>query len=152
MSPVRRFLRRCVLVTALGLGSTYAVCAGLSERDYTAGVTGKTSIGERVVTLRQAARLFPFDRRFRTASAVLIANIALQTDLKDWKAAAVPELKVALATDPTQADLLGMLIAFDLALERTAEAQAYYDRFKQVAKNSPLPQWIADTKGEHHGE
>lgn len=67
----------------------------------------------------------------------MLGNIVLQAS-PEWKLAALPELKAALETDPTQADLLAMLVSIDLSLDRTEEAQAYYDQFKLVAKRSQL--------------
>lgn len=67
----------------------------------------------------------------------MLGNLGIQNG-DDWKRVAIPELQHALITDPTQADLIAMLVASDLVLNRTEEAQRYYDRFKIVAKRSPL--------------
>lgn len=137
-SRARHFLQRCAWVILLGTGLTYATCSLLAESYYAFGMNGTGPAGDRIVALRHAANLFPLERRFRTASALLLGNLAIQQGSDEWKAAAVSELKMALDRDPTQADLLAMLIAFDLSLDRTAEAQTYYDQFKRVAKTSPL--------------
>lgn len=71
----------------------------------------------------------------------MLGNIVLQAS-PEWKLAALPELKAALETDPTQADLLAMIVSIDLSLDRTEEAQAYYDQFKRMAKSSRLNELV----------
>lgn len=88
--------------------------------------------------LRIAGWLFPFDHRFRTASALYLGNAALSTGHDDWKVAAAIEIMAALRQDPSAADLMLMLIRFDLELHRYDEAQAYFEQFKRVAKKSLL--------------
>ena len=87
---------------------------------------------------RKAAAVFPLERRYRVASAILLGNIAVQNNNKDLMKVAIPEIKQALVTDPTQADLLAMLIVSDLTLGQNEEAQTYFNQFKYYAKNSPL--------------
>jgi hypothetical protein len=123
-------------------GLIYAGLSLAAECEYASGISGTKMAGDRIGALRLSARLFPIERRYRIASALLLGNIALQNDNAQWKAAAVPEIKLALVDDPTSADLLAMLIAFDLSLDRINEAQAYYDRFKRVARRSPLLDWV----------
>jgi hypothetical protein len=94
--------------------------------------------------LRESARLFPFDRRFRTASASLLGNQAIQAKQPAYTIAAIPEMKMAIETDPTSADILAMLVASDLAMGQTEEAQHYYDQFKRVAKRSPLIEMVKE--------
>jgi hypothetical protein len=91
-----------------------------------------------VLHLRESAKWFPLDRRFRTASASLLGNQAIQQKDPQFKIVAIPELKYALQTDPTSADLLAMLVASELAMGQTEEAQVYYNQFRYVAKKSPL--------------
>lgn len=141
----RRLLRRCVLAILLAAGLIYATCSMLAEIDYVNGMT-QGSLGDRVTALRQSAILFPFERRYRIASAILLGNLALAQNL-EWKRVAAIELRAALTKDPTSADLLAMVVAFDLALDRTAEAQAYYDQFKRVAKKSPLLDMVRASNG-----
>ena len=75
-----------------------------------------------------------------------MGNLGVQIDNKDLKRIAVPEMKAALVNDPTSADILAMLVACDLNLDRDTEAQLYYDQFKRVAKMSPLIQMVKDQK------
>jgi hypothetical protein len=98
----------------------------------------QTDLTQKVTLLRNSAQLFPLDRRYRIASALLIANIAVQIKEDNWKRFAIPEVRKALMTDPTSADLLAMLIMCELALGQNADAQADFDQFKHVAKISPL--------------
>ena len=76
-------------------------------------------------------------------AARLISMIALASDNIEWKKAAIPELTVALNTDITASDLLMRLILIDLSLNRNEQAQFYYDRFKLVARRSPLIELVA---------
>lgn len=133
----RAFLRRSVLAILLAMGLAYAICSMLAEYTYAQGTDGSGTVGQQLSTLKLGAKLFPLERRFRTAPAKVLGNIVLQAS-PEWKLAALPELKAALDTDPTQADLLAMIVSIDLSLDRTEEAQAYYDQFKLVAKSSPL--------------
>jgi hypothetical protein len=100
------------------------------------------TIGEQIGPLRASAIAYPFDHRFRQASALALGNHAVGEDTDQWKRAALPELRLALQRDPTSPDLLAMAIAFDLAVGEVDEAKAYYEQFKQAAPMSVLPEWI----------
>lgn len=134
---VRRFLRLSVLAILLVTGIAYATTSMLAEFNYVLGWNGN-DLRSMVLHLRESAKWFPLDRRFRTASASLLGNQAIQSTDPTYKTVAIPELKYALRTDPTSADLLAMLVAGELAMGQTEEAQVYYNQFKFVAKKSPL--------------
>lgn len=82
--------------------------------------------------------MFPWEHRFRTAAGILVANAGIQTKELSVKAALIPAVKQALISDPTQADLLAMLIDMDIAIGNQPEAQFYLNQFKRVAKKSAL--------------
>ena len=86
-------------------GLTYAILSLTAEFQYAAGMQA-SSVPTAVSHLRLAARLFPLDYRFRKASALYLANIAVEQNTKDWDRAALPEVYQALRADPTSADLL----------------------------------------------
>ena len=127
------------------MGLLYAMASITAEYYYKWGSEG-SDIGEMVNDLRRSAHIFPLDRRFRTSSASFLANAAMQQSDPAWQRIAIPEIRHALQADPTQADILAMLVACDLNLDRVAEAQVYYDQFKRVAKMSPLIQMVKDQK------
>lgn len=138
-------MHRRIVGLLLVAGVLYASCSMGAEIEYARGLRAGELVAA-VRDMRASAAIFPFDRRFRIASASLLGNIALENADAAFLKAAVPELKVALQTDPTEADLLAMLIAFDLASGNTAEAQTYYDTFKIVAKQSPLIEMVNQAK------
>lgn len=82
----------------------------------------------------------------RGAAARRISQIAMLTDSAEWKAAAIPELRLALQIDYTSADLLARLIDFELNADQVEQAQAHFDKFRRIAKASPL---IAFVKNLH---
>jgi hypothetical protein len=133
----RDLLRLYVWAILLGLGMTYAISSGLAEYYY-AQASRVTDAAQMITMDRKAAVVFPLDRRYRMASAIAMGNIAIQGQNKDWMKITIPEIKAALVTDPTQADLLFMLIVCDLTLGQNDEAQTYFNQFKYYAKNSPL--------------
>ncbi len=96
--------------------------------------------------MRLAAAFNPFDPQDRAASARIIAIFALTNQSKEWMEAARPELIKAIQTDYSSADLLIKLIAIDLKLEHTQEAQFVYEQFKRVDRKSPLIQLV----NNHH--
>jgi hypothetical protein len=102
-----------------------------------------------VLDFRKAAALFPFDHRYRIGSSLFLGNVAVQVDNDQVKEIAVGEMKHALITDPTSADILGLLVACELVLHKDADAQMHYDQFKRVAKMSPLMDMIKQAKQEH---
>ncbi len=67
-----------------------------------------------------------------------MALVGLTSDNKQWLEAARPELIAALNVDFSTADLLLKLIAVDLKLNNTTEAQSFYEQFKRVNPKSPL--------------
>jgi hypothetical protein len=83
-----------------------------------------------------AGLLFPYERRFRLAYPLRVTNDVLQTN--GSKERAIHALEQGLKVDPTDSSLLPYLITLDLETGRTKEAQAAFDVFKQVAKESPL--------------
>lgn len=68
--------------------------------------------------------------------------VAIQTDNKVWMDAARVELINAVRIDYSSADLLLKLIAIDLKLEHTQEAQFFYEQFKRVDPVSPVIQLV----------
>jgi two-component SAPR family response regulator len=102
--------------------------------------------GQMLIDLRKSGASFPLERRFRVASASFLGNMAMQQEDIGWKRVAIPEIKRALVADPTQADLLGMLIASELAIGDVKSAQAHYDQFKLVAKKSSLLDMVKQAK------
>lgn len=141
----RPLLRRCVLVILLGIGLAYATCSMLAEYYYSVGKAGRDA-RENIAAFRHSAELFPLDRRFRTASALFLANLAVSRDNEQLKKIAIPEIKVALQTDPTQADLLAILITCELELKLDKDAQGHFEQFKRVAKKSPLIEMVSTAK------
>lgn len=73
-----------------------------------------------------------------------MANIGIQVNNTEWKSAARIEILHALRVDKTAADLLLQLISIDLDLGLHEEADAYYQRFKLVARIDPLIQFVKD--------
>ncbi len=135
---LRRSLRLSVLAILLVAGLTYAILTMLGELSIAHGYANSNLV-TRIELFRRAAKLFPLERRFRIASANQLANFALQAEKNDTLLEiAASEIKYRLTTDPTQADLLAMLVQIELTLNHDAEAQLYYDQFKRVAKKSPL--------------
>ena len=129
-----------------GMGAAYAISTGVSEWHFARGMDEtRKSISFRVGQLREAARLDPFDWRKRNASANLLGIIAIKSADPAWQNAALPELRLALQTDYTSADMLFKVIAIDMAKENYAEAQQYYNQFKRVARASPLIQLVAQS-------
>jgi hypothetical protein len=84
----------------------------LAELMYADGY-GQVRAGDAVSELRDAAAFFPFDHRFRTASALWLAQHAVLNGSEEWKKAALPELREALKVDPTSADLIHYVRQFD---------------------------------------
>lgn len=111
---------------------------------YARGLKVDARLADTIFDLRLAAKLDPFDWRIRGASARKLSSIALTTDDKDWMIAARPELLHALQNDHSSPDLLAKLIDIDLALGNTTEAQFYYNRFKRVARASPIIKFVND--------
>lgn len=87
---------------------------------------------------RASASWFPLDRRFRTTPANLISNLAVALKQDDWKIVAIGETRAALRRDPTSADLIGKLIAFEIAVGQIEQAKADFARFKMIARKSTL--------------
>lgn len=127
------------------MGLLYAMASITAEYYYKWGSEG-SDIGEMVNDLRRSAHIFPLDRRFRTSSASFLANAAMQQSDPAWQRIAIPEIRHALQADPTQADILAMLVACELNLGLTSEARAHYAQFKYVAKRSPLLDFVAQAK------
>jgi hypothetical protein len=126
------------------MGLVYAISYIGAEYYNKWGMEGEPP--EMVVNLRKSGALFPLDRRFRTASAVFLGNMAMQQDDIGWKRVAIPEIRRALVTDPTQADILAMLIASELSVGLNEDAQKHYDKFKIIAKKSPLLEMVRQSK------
>lgn len=61
-------------------------------------------------------------------------------------AAAIPEMRLAMISDPTQADILGMLVACERAVGQEDLAQAHYRWFKYIAKRSLALEWMQEAK------
>jgi hypothetical protein len=73
----------------------------------------------------------------------MLGNLSIQAsgkpeDVQIWRQAGIAEIKHALERDPTQADIMAMLIMLELSLNQEAEAQQYYTHFKHIAKKSAL--------------
>jgi hypothetical protein len=91
-----------------------------------------------VELLRYARYCNPFDWEIRTASADYISAYALAANDRIWMAPAIPELKLALRTDPGAAHLLRNLISIEVALGYDTDAQQHFLQFQRIAKASPL--------------
>ena len=86
---------------------------------------------------------YPFDYRFRTASALRMGQITLSMNIdQSLQLIAASELDVALKFDPYSSELLGQAIIINFNLGNTKSAQEYYDRFKQVDKNSRMIEYF----------
>jgi len=83
-----------------------------------------------------AGLLFPWDRRYRLAYPLRVTNDVLLSN--GSKERAIVALEQGLSVDPSDSSLLPYLITFDLEIGKTKEAQAAFDIFKRVAKESPL--------------
>ncbi len=93
-------------------------------------------IGLRIEYLRKSASIYPFNYKFRSASALELGDIALQTQLKYWREIAITELKNALWFDPYSPELLLQATLVEFSLNNYENADKYHDRFKLVAKHS----------------
>lgn len=113
-----------------------------------ASASAPVAIGE----LRKAAELFPLERRNRQASASLIGNIAIQNNDPQWKLAAIPELRFALSKDPASADLLAMLVVFEVSMGQREQGKKDFAIYKQIAKLSPLIGIMEDKFEQHQAE
>lgn len=91
---------------------------------------------ESIQLLRRAGALWPFERRFREASARQLAHGALASNTAPWRAAAIAELRAALTLSINSADLLAVLITLELAHGLDAEARAHFANFRVVARKS----------------
>lgn len=134
---LRASLLRCVWGIWLAVSLTYATCGLLGEFMYAEGWTN-TNVPQAIGELRRVGEIFPLERRYRQASASLISNIAIQNDDPQWKAAAIPELRVALSKDKTSADLLAMLLAFEMSDGQFDQGKRDFALYKRIARNSPL--------------
>jgi hypothetical protein len=119
----------------------YASRLLLAEWTFAQAVKSETP-AQKIIGLRKSAALFPLDHRFRLASALAIGSYAAASPSDDWKLAAIPELRLALARDPTAADVLAMLIKFEMDLGLTNQAQQDFNQFKRVAVKSPLIEFV----------
>lgn len=82
--------------------------------EYAAGI-GTSAPAIAVGRLRHSAELFPLDYRFRKASALYLARVAIEQGSPQWEAAALPELYHALRTDATSVDLQHYRLVFERA-------------------------------------
>lgn len=109
----------------------------LAEFQYTKGMMSKGDIDGALALLRRSGQIWPFDHRFRSASAIALGSLAVQFDNPDLKALAVTEIEAALAKDPNSADLLVMALAFGKA--------GYQAQFDRIAR-APLADYMAAQK------
>lgn len=115
----------------------YALMSLGAERTYRDGLRAQSAI-DATLLLRTASATFPFDHRFRTASALHLGRIALQTKSLDWLGAALPEIKFAIERDPASAELWALLINIEIALGHDTAARLHHRQFKRVAGASPF--------------
>lgn len=89
--------------------------------------------------LRFSGRMFPLDRRFRIASALYMGNTTLPLKDYAYRMRTIAELRYALRRDPTQGDLLVLLVLTEASVELFADAQRHLDQLRFVAGSSP---WV----------
>jgi hypothetical protein len=95
-----------------------------------------SNMPESIQMLRRAGALWPFERRFREASARKLAHMALAANTEPWRLAAIAELRHALAMSVNSADLLAILITLELAQDLVPDARAHFENFRAVARKS----------------
>lgn len=131
-------LRRCLWVIWLAICLFYASLGLWAEflyRDGAADFAARDGAAG-LAAFHHAADIFPLERRYRLEAALTLGNAALSFGTAEWQAAALPELKMALVRDPTQSDLLAILLLCELHLHRDHEAKAVYWQFRHVARAS----------------
>jgi hypothetical protein len=83
--------------------------------------------------------MWPFDRRYRIAPAILFASItARHGNPPALVQHAIAILSEAVQTDPTATNLLAMLVSFQAEAGDDDGARASLARFRAAAKVSPL--------------
>jgi hypothetical protein len=92
---------------------------------------GEQTVGQVLSDLHKAATWFPLERRFRVGAALVLGNLAMARSEREFKVVAIPELQAALARDPTQADLLVMIVTIERALGQEPEAR-YMDMLRRI--------------------
>lgn len=127
------------------------MCALTSEALFASASRSEDS-APAIVAYRTAGKVFPLSRRNRTGSAIYMLNIALRVEDKRWKAAAVAEAQAALRIDPTQADVMGMMIGCEMQLGRQDDAYRHLQAFKHIAPGSPLIRAMERDIAAAHGE
>ena len=133
-----RLWARLSLVMLFVMGSLYASITMLGEHMYAIGMSPTLHPAQQVWYLREAGKLSPFDPLNRAASARMMAIVGLISDSKPWLEASRPELIKAIQTDYSSADLLLKLMAVDLKLNNTKEADFIFEQFRRVDMKSPL--------------
>lgn len=118
-------------------GILYALTSIGAETSYRNGYWTGPAI-EAVALLRQSGDRFPFDHRFRTASALRFGRVALQIDSQPWRDGARAEIGAALIHDPASAELWELLVKIEIASGLEPFAIAHYRQFKRVAGASPF--------------
>jgi hypothetical protein len=98
-------LAQSLQAVLLAAGLVYAMFSMMAEFEYADGYSQMLPASA-VEELRDAGEIFPFDHRFRTASALWLSEHAAANHDRQWEAAALPEVNQALKADPTSADLL----------------------------------------------
>lgn len=120
---------------ALVMGTVCATRWLVAEYVYTQGMR-EQNMPESIMLLRRAGALWPFERRFREASARKLAHGALATNTAPWRLAAIAELRHALTMSKNSADLLAILVTLELAQGLDGEAQGHFENFRAVARKS----------------
>lgn len=138
------------LVSSCVVGAVIAVRWVLAEHTYTMGMRA-SAMPESVMLLRRAGALWPFERRFREASARKLGYAALAANTAPWRAAAIAELRAAVAVSKNSADLLVVLITLELAHGLDSDAQAHFENFRLVARKSQFLELAESLKATGQG-
>lgn len=132
------------------VGAVIAVRWSLAEYTYSQGMAMR-ELSSSVQLLRRAGALWPFERRFREASARKLAHGALAVNTEPWRLAAIAELRAALTMSKNSADLLAILITLELAQGLDSDARAHFANFRLVARKSQFLELAESLKATGQG-
>lgn len=123
------------------LGAAYAASLCIAEYFF-AKSFGIGDLEKGYYYADQAARFYPFDRRYRQGPArILVAHSNAMGNPPGLAGAAIREIDKIIKIDHSAADLLAYEIALKLTFgtpEMDNSAKETYQQFKRVARASPL--------------
>lgn len=121
------------------VGLVYAGSTLRAEHLYAKGMgQSNLSMVDRVLDLRLAGKLNPFDPVMRTASARFIGAAAVQSKDPGLLYLAHEELNYALYWDYSDANMLLKMVVVSAMLGNQREADLVYELYKATARNSKV--------------